>query len=436
MSAFIDDPSHLVTPVEDAWTDYLVREAELEQQVEATVVTWRLARDDMFLPIHPFYRTIDTRETDGYWKPRPLQWVTKPEDELACTHHGFDAEGRLVFARRRLYSQFVIFGDGYYDLLSGYHNEATGGRIIAEEERGGIRRGGVTRYHVDADGRITTTVRLNNEQPEPDGHYRLTETFAWDRDRLTDSYRQNFNLGQQPPGWARDLSAEQLAAMFRQVDGRLREFLPGRKHVHYGYAADGSLKRAVLLDVDTGKEKSELYSRDPSDSVESVAAELSTRLGKQLVKLLKATTDFRPLRHVALVYSAEHVHCGLPTRVLLSGSDDGDIDILDWESYPREAAWPPESRTGQKLESLHRRLLVVVESSPAYAADHAPRPYREVLWNASRHVYDALARKKRLVAEDFTIFPIDDHGDVDAAEDVRQSLPSDVANRVLAGMHQ
>ena len=58
------------------------------------------------------------------------------------------------------------------------------------------------------------------------------------------------------------------------------------------------------------------------------------------------------------------------------------------------------------------------------------------IWRASVRVFDAAvekayAGKKRIVSEDFAVFPIDDHGDVDASEDVRQSLPVEAAERVL-----
>jgi hypothetical protein len=53
------------------------------------------------------------------------------------------------------------------------------------------------------------------------------------------------------------------------------------------------------------------------------------------------------------------------------------------------------------------------------------------LWQASRKVYDALVGKKRIVSEDFAVFPIDDHGDVDAREDLLQSLPAETVERVL-----
>jgi hypothetical protein len=94
---------------------------------------------------------------------------------------------------------------------------------------------------------------------------------------------------------------------------------------------------------------------------------------------------------------------------------------------PVEAAWADYLARDAELA----REVEANESAPQFAEDLARRPYREVLWQASRAVYDALAGKKRVVAPDFTIFPIDDHGDIDAAEDVRQSLPPEAAATVL-----
>jgi len=178
--------------------------------------------------------------------------------------------------------------------------------------------------------------------------------------------------------------------------------------------------------------KSTLYTRDPSDTVESVSDELVTALGKSIVKQLKAEKTAQPIQRVALLYSAEHAHCGLPANVLLAPASEGDLNPLDWEAYSHEASWPPVARIGKKIESLHRRILVVVDGSEKYAHEDAPKPYRDVLWRVSRDVYEALVNKKRIVSEDFAVFPLDDHGDVDAAEDVRQSLPSDVAKQVIA----
>jgi hypothetical protein len=429
---FLDDPSELIAPMEAVWPEYIARGEELEHNAEQSVVEWRSADDESFVPDHPFYRTLNTGEANGYiWLPRALRWVETVRNEVARVQHGFDSEGRLVIAKRGLFRRVLVYGHGFYDLLFTYPDEETGGRMTAEKERGGIRRGGFTRFHVDGQGRIMSKVRLSNEGPEPDSHYRLTEVFTWKDGRVADSFRQSFDLGDEIPSWAKKRTPEQQAAMYRRVNDRLREYLPGRNQVRYEYGSDGGLVKADLFDGEAGKHRATLYTRDPDDTIENISDELAAALGKALVKAVKPMKAAYPLRRVALIYSAEHAHCGLPTRVLIQQADGSERDPLNWEAYPHEAVWPPEGRTGQKIESLQRRLLVVVEGAAAYAHAEAPQPYRELLWRASRDVYDALVGKKRIVSEDFAVFPLDDHGDVDASEDVRQSLPPEASERVL-----
>ncbi|MDP6444815.1 MAG: hypothetical protein QF805_13555 [Pirellulaceae bacterium] len=70
---FIDDPADLIAPVESVWPEYIENGDQLLREAEASVVQWRLARDHSFLPNHPFYRTIDTREVDDYRKESAFQ---------------------------------------------------------------------------------------------------------------------------------------------------------------------------------------------------------------------------------------------------------------------------------------------------------------------------------------------------------------------------
>ena len=111
------------------------------------------------------------------------------------------------------------------------------------------------------------------------------------------------------------------------------------------------------------------------------------------------------------------------------GAMNTTSDCVEYVTFAA-AANPSYRGEGQRYEDLQRRLQLVVEGLPAYADDLQPRPYREVLWRASRHVYDALSGK-RVTANNFAVFPIDDHGDVDPHVDVRQSLPSDIAEQVI-----
>lgn len=429
---FCQDPSEFIIPMEQEWPRYIKEGENLELAAKKSVVEWRLADDAVFVPKHPFYRTINTRESNGFWTAQPMRWVDRVEKEFNAVHHGIDAQGRIVHARRMHYSDFIVFGDGFYDVLNGYPDLDTGGRMVAEKEHRGYRCGRFTRLFTDAAGRITTKVELNNEGPDPDRHNRSTEVFVWQNNRLVESFRQSFDRGDEIPDWMSDLSPEKQASMYRRVNDQLREFLPRRSRIQYAYDSEGCLTVASKHDGETGKLESTLYTHDPSDTIETVSDELVNLLSQTLVKMLKAEKSVRPIRRVALLYSAEHAHCGLPTKLLLSSADDNGLNPLDWEAYPHEGNWPPAGRISRKIDSLLRRLLIVVDGSATYGQQDAPIPYRDVLWRVSRVVYDELADRKRLVTEDFAVFPLDDHGDVDSAEDVRRSLPPAVADQVIA----
>lgn len=431
---FLDDPSDLLSPLEAVWPGYFDRADALVRSAEERVVEWRFTEEQYYLPDHPFYRTIDTamEELNDYWTPRAIRWIENVEHVSYPVRHGFDEQRRLVLIRQGAHSRLIIFGDGFYDLLRVFRDKGAEKHRMGDAlHRDGVRRGSFMRFLVDDEGRITTKIRLNDEGVEPDSHYRKIELFHWEGRRLTESFRQGFTRGHNIPAWAKDYSQKEQAELYRGVNDELREFMSSRERIDYEYAADGRLIKAERIHVVTGFKNTTLYSYNPSDTIEKVSAEMAGALIKAIVKLLKGMKNIRPIRRVALVYSAEHVHCGLPTGVLISGAGDECSDPLDWEAYPHEAAWPLEGRAGQKIDSLHRRLQIVVEGSDEYAEDIAPRPYRMVLWQVSRAVYHALSKKKRIVSEDFTVFPIDDHGDADPIEDVRESLPSDVAKRVM-----
>lgn len=87
---FLDDPSEFIISMEAEWPGYIERDAELEQSVEKSVVEWRLANDAMLIPEHPLWRTINTRESNGYWVAQPVQWVDSVEKEFDSVRHGID----------------------------------------------------------------------------------------------------------------------------------------------------------------------------------------------------------------------------------------------------------------------------------------------------------------------------------------------------------
>lgn len=433
---FIDDPSELLNPLESAWQEYCRDPGALVRRAEERVAEWRIADGEVFAPNHPFYRTLFTDlEWERGWSPRALRWVPSVESDDDRVRHGFDAAGNLAIIWRKAFCIVAVYGDGYYDLVTVFPSETTGTYQLHHptynRRQQGTQWGSFTRILVDGDGRIATKIEFKNEGNEPEYLHRSIEFFRWEGGRLTESYRQKFDRGQKIPEYAKDYSPEVKASLYRQINDELRESPTMRERVQYEYAPDGRLTQVERFKVEKDNVGQTIYSYDPSDTIENVSEELVSALTKSIEKQIKLVKDAQPIRRVALVYSPEHAHCGLPTGVLIAGTDDGNINQFDFEAYPHEAPWPLEGRTGKKIDSLLRRLLILVEGSDEYAMVDAPRPYRSVLWQVSRALYDKLAKSKRLAADDFAVFPLDDHSDVDAREDVRESLPPEVAERVV-----
>ena len=426
---YLDDPSPLIAPLEAAWAKYVSNCQDWYEAAQSSVVEWKYSPDHQYVPRHPFWRAFDVGDHSS-WRARPVRFVDADAGVQGCPH-GFDKDGRIVLAGNRL----IVYGDGSHDILIWSHlrdpqtREPTGEiRVYEPHIRSGFPKGGFDRIVTQPSGRIMQSIGYANHGEEPDLQFRSVETFCWEGDWLTESYRQSFNLATGLIERHRELTPDQLSLVDRKINDHLREAMASRGRIVYSYDARGTLSKVAEFDDDR-RSKAVWYTYNPADTIEKLSAKLTKLVVKQAVKAIKATKDARPVRYVALQYSAEHAHCGLPTEVLLASAED-ETQPFDWESYPHQAEWPPTGRAGRTWEDLMRRLEVVVEASPEYAEDYQPRPYREVLWRASRLIYAALARK-RLTTDDFAVFPLDDHGDVDPREDARESLPSQVAAAVI-----
>jgi len=414
-----DDPTPLIELIEVAWEDYIVHGQQKFEEAESQVVEWRFSADDLFLPDHPFAQLFEIRNLDP-WRPRPIRFVKRDESAFQ-PRHGFDARGHIVIAGNHL----IVYGDGFHDILT-YQRERDSrtreftGRISL------FSSGTFHRHFTDESHRIIRSIRFSNRNQR---EYRSLNTFRWEDGRLEESFRQSFHRAIEGVNYFSAYPPGAVLPVVRDVNENLRESMASRIRTEYTYDDSGRLTRVADY-KDEAEPWDVLYTYNPSDTIENVSKELVKLLSKQLVKTISAFKEAHPIRYVALQYSAEHSHCGLPTEVLLSSAGE-EINPLDWESYAHTAEWPPAGRTGTKYEGLQRRLQLVVEGSSKYAEDFQPLHYRQILWHASRLVYSALA-KKRTTTDDFAIFPLDDHGDADALEDIRESLPSSVAERVSA----
>lgn len=417
---YIDDPSDLFAPVEAAWIEYTANGTALFRATESEITEWRFA-DDLLIPDHPLSHLYYVGDYSP-WYPRPWQYREEDPNE-PLVRHGFDADGRLRIVGNRI----IFHGDGYYDLLMyrlqrGKTTREPTGEVMLYEPHysSGFPQGRVTRFCTDDAGRITLSLMLSIEGEEPQRQYRVPESFQWTAGKVCTSFRQHFT------GKPHDEQAPD--PRLREVNDELQEPMYMRTKTVYSYNTNGILTEVATFDGD-GKPGEVWYSRNPKDTIASVSKKLVRLLSRHVSKAIKSSRQSHPVRYAVLLYSAEHAHCGLPHRILLAPAGQ-TINPLDREAYVEAANWPPEGRTERKLSDLLRRLMLVVESAPEYAEDFQPRPYREVLWSVCRSVYARMARRK-YCDTDFAIFPLDDHGDADSLEDVRQSLPDNVAEQVL-----
>ena len=417
---FPADPSDLIAPVEAAWGRYVRAGAATLAEIESRVVETRHAAEEdwWFLPVHPLWDRFRIADRGDPWRPRPLRWA--PEGE-GTTPHGLDAAGRILTAGRYA----IVYGDGFHDILFFGPDRLP----YRPEDETGFAKGRLTRLWTDDAGRIVAAAQVNQEREEPHCHFRTVQRFEYDAaGRFVQSHERWYRRGRK---------ADETPETHPEVAPGYYELPYMRERVSVSYDDAGRLVGAESTDEFRGGEEILYSSRDADDTIEGLVAEFSELLGKQLVKaidgFLKATPGAKPAARCALLYSAEHAHCGLPAGVLSASEADATADgfePLDWEAYSREIDWPPEGRAGKKLADLHRRLLIAVEGDPAYAETFQPRPYREVLWKAGRAAWQTL-KKKRSTAANFALFPLDDHGDVDPAEDVRETLPAEVAGAII-----
>lgn len=431
---FLEDAGEInayLAPLEAAWPDYRDRLDEVIAAAQDSVVKRRVADGDYYVPEHPLYEQLNISLIA--WNRRVIRWAADPDQAGDPWSHGFDAAGRIavIHNTRNPYPwRFVVYGEGYWDHFWAQQIEETqrwqadGNKIL----------GNVVRLVLDDAGKVVARVTCDSSSSDPGSQSRSLERFEWENGRIVRSYAQSFNLGAEIPSWAKDFPPQLIAEMYRQVDDRLRESRTMRTRYDYRYNDDG-----VLIQVDAyhphAKVKSEVvFAFAPDDTIESLVEEFAGVTAAALVEYLQSpeVAACAPYRYVVLQYSAEHPHCGLPTQIRIQPADGEEINPFDCESFPIELPWPPaESESRKTIESLLNRLQSTVESDPAYAETDAPLPYRQPLWKVSRTLYDAL-KASPLAAEDFAIYPVDDHGDVDPLEDLQASLPTDVLQRLLA----
>jgi hypothetical protein len=418
---YLDDPTVLIAAAEETWGGYLERGNQLIVEASAKVVDRRYTEESEILPDHPFWRTFDATDGTDIWPPRPMQWIQPMPEHQYVRQHGFDAQGRIVLVTSGLRSLIVVFGEGHYDILLKFHQMEVGRMHSSEQPPDGARLGGFRRFcrRPRANHRIAQTYTAHRTS------HALSEfrTLPLEGDRLVESFWQWFCRS---PGQGRK-DSNSPDPRVRRVNEHLWEPAYMRHRVEYTYGDDGSLTSADVFDGLSGKYERSLYARNSSETIESTVEEMAPLLAKAIVKLVNDRKEARPVKRVALLYLRTFtVGC---RRTPTLASHDVITDTLRQDPYPHLTSWP-EGRT-KKIGSCFARLMQLVEGNPLYADDCQPRPYRELMWRTSRAIYDKLVGSKHVVSGDFAVYPVDQNGDVDAAEDIRQSLPPEVAERVI-----
>ncbi len=414
-SAFKFDPITLFDECVAARKKYRKSIPQLGPELVKSVTRWRWANDNM-MPIHPLFHEVDTSESEGPWKVAKRKWIAKkPKQEFNSVKTGLNASGEIVaMFRPRGAEYLVVRGDDFFDVLA----------INSKPKHSDIQ---ITphhdswffRYCLDEEERIAASVRC-------DGDYLSVEEFRFENGRPVESVERSFERDND------DTVDEEFEFLLR--DGTRQRRVETKWE--YFYAESGALERVDVYRSNVEGIFNVAYTQKKKDTVASVTKEAVSTISEYIVDHFENAAFAKPLRRILLVYSAEHAECGLPNRVAYLCGRDGNLDIQPESLFDTSFSscqwleWPPAGRRGE-FNSLTNRLYALVDDiDDLPGGEEAPLPFREMLWKTSGKIYKELSKSK-LVSEDFLVYPIDDHEDVDADEDFRQSLPKSVVKRVL-----
>jgi hypothetical protein len=395
------DPSEIYTSLKSAWKSFKSKVTNLTIDAVKSVEVWRDA-ESLILPVHPFSQSIDTTRTDGIWRDRTSLFVPEVKNLNNRIRHGFNKSGQIVIAERKHFSIVVIQGDGYFD-VAGVWPESNGTYSVMPS------RPHYVRYNLDAQTRV---VSIWDYSPTEEDNLQI-ELFDYKNDRLDQTHLLWFDSGKGLADWMEDLPLEEQATLYRQVNKNYREYLPRRAIRRFNYDKAGTLENVDSNQLHLPDHVEVIYARSQGSTLEETFNKLVPLLTKEILAAVKKAKKSHPLRSVVLLYSAEHVHTGLPYALATVPVDAQLFEATDIEAYSVPVEWPMPK---PGLQKAINQFIIAVESSPEYRNSDAPQAYRELLWRVSLNIAKELLASK-IANNQLTVLPIDDHGDIDPRKD-------------------
>lgn len=409
---FHDNPKRSLDELAEAWE---LQTKDSEAQIGhalSTIVSWRWATDDMFSS-HPLFGLADTTPDAEPWRPFTQTWLVDGEKKATlknCWKHGFDHQGRIVLAQSQWYALVTAWRDDGCDRLQIYESPDAKGVF-----RWGSRYDDnlwFTRYWYNGDGQIECRCTQKSERGTI---YRKFEWFEYDGERCVESIQQCFETMSELPHWEREKSDIELRKRYRPLTGNklvnnVVEAMIWRRRVQYNYASPSVLLSAEEFDADHKPVEELRYEKLPERSLKETVADLADKVTAAIRKTVEDPSPTKPYRALALIYSAEHAHCGLPHHVrVLDYDSPWPSDRQNVELYPTElnvAFHRPVFQLWTEFNQRVRDLFPDDDDGDVKAAVSAMR-------QIATQLYQHLSNSEH-VTEDFAVVAIDDHGDVNA----------------------
>lgn len=411
---FQDNPNALFTQLEVAWGIYTSEFEKHIRQALSSIVSWQWANDDMFRS-HPLFGQADTSHRADSWSPFTRSWLADDDEKSNLVDgwkHGLDEQGRIVLAYWDAYGYVTLWRNDGFDRLQVYNStEAATGFLWSSQNRHQPQTQ-FTRYWINRDGLIDCICRCFEEFGT---HYRKFEWFEYQNKRCVSSIQQSFCIMPKIPDYQKDESDAKLRLAYRPVDGiemveKLVETMIWRRQVKYSYGTSGELIKAEVFGSSGEPVAPLLFKRRPARPLEKTIDELAAKTSQTIFKAVKKRSPDKPYRGLALVYSAEHPHCGLPHTVYLLGKDsERPTNRYNFEEFPLELEVTFKRPVLNLLTEFNQRCHALFTEE---SFDGEVEAAVSVVEKIAKQLGAKLIGTKHVLV-DFSIVVVDDHGDVD-----------------------